>query len=115
MADPILNEHGLTELHLAAYHGELEWVENCLQGGLSVHARDNGGYTPLHWAADMGIVDGDREEIAALLIRSRADVNATDDSGRSVLNIAINAGHQEIVRQLVEAGAIDMDAEPPAA
>jgi uncharacterized protein len=106
MTDPILNDNGMTELHLAAYHGELDWVKNCLQGGLSVHARDRGGYTPLHWAADMGVVDGDREEIVAVLIRAGADINAIDDSGQSVLTVARRSGNEDIVRQLVEMGAM---------
>ena len=105
MPDPIMNEQGLTELHLAAYHGELDWVRNCLTGGLDIHARDNGGYTPLHWVADMGVVDGQREEIVTTLIQAGADVNAIDSSGRSVLTVARDAGNGEIVRLLIEAGA----------
>ena len=34
--------------------------------------------------------------------------------GHSVLSVAVNAGNQEIVRQLVEAGAIGMETEPAA-
>ena len=113
MTDPVLNERGMTELHLAAYHGELDWVQNCLNGGLSVHSRDTGGYTPLTWAADMGIVEGDYQQIVTLLIEIGADVNAIDHLGRSVLNIALNAGNPEIVRQLMEAGAADSEAETP--
>jgi ankyrin repeat protein len=105
--NPILNDRGMTELHLAAYHGEREWVQNCLNGGLSPHARDKNGYTPLHWAADMGIVDGEREEITALLIRAGSDVNAKDNSGRTVLTVAIKAGNEDIIRQLREAGATE--------
>lgn len=106
-SDPIPNDSGMTELHLAAYHGDLVWVENCLRGGLSVHSRDRGGYTPLHWAADMGVVDGDREDVAAALIRAGSDVNARDGAGRTILNVARNGGNQDIVRQLIEAGAVE--------
>jgi ankyrin repeat protein len=49
----------MSELHSAAYHGELDWVENCLKGGLDPNARDDSGWTPLHWAASMGLVEGD--------------------------------------------------------
>lgn len=100
-----MNEQGLTELHLAAYDGELDWVQNCLRGGLDVHARDKDGYTPLHWVADMGIVNGEREAIVAALIEAGADVNAKDFAGRSVLTVAKSVGNENIVRQLVEAGA----------
>jgi ankyrin repeat protein len=102
-----MNERGMTELHLAAYHGELDWVQNCLRGGLDVHATDQGGYTPLHWAADMGVVDGDREEIVAALIEAGADVNARCFSGRSILTVAKAAGNEEIVRQLIKSGAYE--------
>jgi uncharacterized protein len=107
MADRALNDLGMTELHLAAYHGDLEWVENCLQGGLSLHATDNQGYTALHWAADMGLTDGQREEVAALLIRAGADVNACDAGGRTVLTVAREAGNDAVIRQLIEAVAVE--------
>jgi uncharacterized protein len=107
MADQVMNEQGLTELHLAAYHGELDWVQNCLRGSLDVHARDKSGYTPLHWVADMGIVgvSSEREEIVTTLMQAEADVNAKDFGGCSVLAVAKRAGNENIVRQLVEAGA----------
>lgn len=95
-----------TELHSAAYHGDLQWLKSCLEAGLSVDAKDQNGYTPLHWAADMGLVDGDREEVVAALIQAGADINARlGDDGRTALMVACNAGNGEIVRQLVQAGA----------
>lgn len=107
MKDPTLNEHGMTELLLAAYHGELDWVRNCIQGGLDIQARDKGGMTPLHWVADMGMAgpSSEREEIVKLLIESGADVQAVDNAGRSVLFIAVLAGNREIVRLLIGANA----------
>ena len=110
MSDPIMNESGFTELHLAAYHGELDWVQNCLAGGLQVDARDKGGHTPLWWAADMGVVVGDREEIVKTLLAAGADVNARSDDGDTILRIAIDAGNMEIVDLLIAAGA-DVDAK----
>ena len=101
--DPVLNNHGMTELHLAAYHGELDWVENCIRGGLDVSARDGGGYTPLHWAADMGMVNGEYEAISAALIEAGSDVNAVDGLGRTVLMLAMDAGNENVVRQVAEA------------
>jgi hypothetical protein len=95
----------MSELHSAAYHGDLEWVRNCLEGGLDPNEQDSKGWTPLHWAAFMGLVDGDREEVAAELIRAGADVNAKGSGGESVLEVAVRAENLEIVRQLKEAGA----------
>ncbi len=100
-----MNKHGMTELHLAAYHGELDWVTNCLKGGLDVNARDNGGHTPLWWAADMGRVDGDREAVVDALIAAGADVHARDSSGESVLEAAVRSGNDLIVQRLKNANA----------
>lgn len=108
MSDAALNKNGMTELHLAAYHGELDWVQNCIDGGLDVNARDKAGWTPLHWAADMGMVgpdDGEREAIVRLLISSGADANAVAADGESVFFRAVSAGNREIVRLLIAAGA----------
>ena len=101
MPDPIMNEQGLSELHLACYHGELDWVQNCLKGGLDVHARDNAGYTPLHWVVDMGLVDGEREEIVIALLQVGADVNAQTSSGETVLDVARRAEADYLIPLLV--------------
>jgi ankyrin repeat protein len=102
----------MMELHSAAYHGELDWIQGCLQRGPDLEARDSHGYTPLHWAADMGFVDGDREAVAAALIEAGADVNARDNAGRTVLMVACHAQAVEVVRQLVAAGADTTATDP---
>lgn len=97
----------MTELLLAAYYGELEWMQNCINGGLDIHARDNCGMTPLHWVVDMGMVgeSSEREEIVKLLIASGADVQAADNTGESVLSRAILAGNNHLVQILIDAKA----------
>jgi ankyrin repeat protein len=102
----------LSELHSAAYHGELDWVQNCLRGGLDPNQLDDKGWTPLHWAAFMGLVDGEREAVVAELIRAGADVNATGPHGDSVLQVALQAENWDIVRQLQDAGAQSLSGEP---
>lgn len=110
MDDPILNEFEMTELLLAAYHGEFDWVQNCIKGGLNIHARDDSGMTPLHWVVDMGMIGSsdEREHIVRFLLTCGADVNATNQGGRSILAVAILAGNSRLVQTLVEAGA-DVD------
>lgn len=107
MGDPVLEETGMTELLLAAYHGELEWMQNCVNAGLNIHARDNGGWTSLHWVVDMGMVgDGnERAEIVKFLLASGADIEATDNTGESVLWRAVSAGNDQLVQLLIDAGA----------
>jgi ankyrin repeat protein len=88
--DEVLNDSGMTELHLAAYHGELDWVAGCIAGGLDVHARSNNGYTPLHWAVDMGCVGdpAERQAVVRALVAAGADITAVDHDGRSVAEVA---------------------------
>jgi ankyrin repeat protein len=95
----------MTELHYAAYCGDHDGVLAALRKGLDVNGRDHGGWTPLHWVVDMGMVAGEREHIVATLVRAGADVNAHDRAGATPLMVACRAGNGELVRQLVAAGA----------
>ncbi|KAI0734171.1 ankyrin repeat-containing domain protein [Fomitopsis betulina] len=62
-----------------------------------VNAPDVDGRTPLHWAASSGALD-----IVRYLIDHKADVDSTDNSGWTPLQIA---GHEDVVRELLGAGA----------
>lgn len=83
-----MNEHGMTELHLAAYQGDLKWVENCLAGGMDVNAIDKNGYTPLHWVVDMGLLDGEREEIVRVLVQAGSNLKARNFQGEMPIETA---------------------------
>jgi hypothetical protein len=61
--------------------------------------------TPLHAAAHLGHL-----EIAELLLRHGADVNARGDGGDTPLHEAANNGHVEVVELLLKHGA-DIEAE----
>ena len=93
MADPILNESGMTELHLAAYHGDPQWVSACISGGMDVNAQDKAGYTPLHWAVDMGCVGSsrDRDAVVRALISAGADATVVNGRGESVAETAVRS------------------------
>jgi ankyrin repeat protein len=82
MTDPLVNTQGMTELHLPAYEGDPVSVSTCLAGGLDVHVRDKNGYTPFHWAVDMGCPGepADREAVVRALVAAGADVLAADDA-----------------------------------
>jgi ankyrin repeat protein len=90
VADPVLNESGMTELHLAVYHGDPEWVAACIAGGMDLTARSGNGYTPLHWAVSMGCVGSreEREAVVRALVAAGADPEALDLDGHTVRQVA---------------------------
>ena len=57
----------------AARKGDLKQVEKLLDAGADVNQLDNTGFTALHWAAMTN-----RQEVAKLLIRHKADINARE-------------------------------------
>jgi ankyrin repeat protein len=63
------------------------------------------GVTPLHVAAEAG-----GTEVARLLLKKGADVNARDEEGRTPLRVACERHHADVVKLLVHAGA-DVDAK----
>jgi ankyrin repeat protein len=71
-----------------------------LQKGLSANQPQADGATALHWAAHWGDA-----EMAALLIRAGANVNATTDLGVTPLLVACETGDAAIVQTLLRAKA----------
>jgi len=66
-----------------AEKGDIEAVKLHLDNGVDVNAKDNIGWTPLHFATVL-----DHKEIVELLIATGADVNAKNKEGRTPLNWA---------------------------
>ena len=56
-----------------------------LKAGAEVDARDNEGYTPLHWAA----AENSNELVLSLLIEAGADPAAMDGDGLTPLHFAL--------------------------
>lgn len=54
------------------------------------------GMTGLHWASDHGM-----EEVAELLLRRGANVNAQDGSGQTALHYAASCGHNHLLHLLL--------------
>ena len=67
-----------------------------IEAQISTEIRDNRGWTPLMLAAFLG-----NEEITALLIHYKADVNAFDLAGNSALHWAAFGGHAACIRLLI--------------
>jgi len=65
--------------------GNIEAVKQHLAAGADVNAKDESGWTPLHWAASKV-----HNKTAKLLIKEGADVNAVNKDGLSPLDYAEN-------------------------
>ena len=70
---------------------------------------DSDSKTPLHWSICLSGQSPAYQAVSALLIKSGADVNATDWMGTSVLATATTTCPAATVRLLISAGAVDLD------
>ncbi|MSR68915.1 MAG: DUF1573 domain-containing protein [Phycisphaerales bacterium] len=91
-----------SELVVAAQQGDIVRVKALLAvAGTNVNQVDpDTGRTALHWAAREN-----RGEIVALLIESKADINAQDRTGKGALTLAAETGSADATRRLADAGA----------
>jgi len=105
LISPRAGQRGMTGLHYAAYRNDPEAVEAELKRGLPVDAGDDAGWTPLHWSIDMAQAWGEPEKVVSLLLAAGASANAVDSSGFSVLMIACGRNNENILEQLIRAGA----------
>jgi len=122
------------EIHGAARVGDLEKVKELLAAdpGLA-NARDDGGSTPLHWAArgvhaelakflmqhgaDVTIRNANQvialhsvayrgaDELVALMVSSGADIDAKAVTGATPLHFAVQGGHAQTTELLLSRGA----------
>ena len=97
---------GMTPLHWAASHGDLELAKMLLVAGANVRATTRiNGYTPLFFAAREG-----NAAVVAALLEAGADAKAVSVTGSTPVMLAAGAGNVEAVQRLLDAGA-DIDAK----
>ena len=93
---------GMTALHWAVQHGDIELGNTIIYAGGDVHAGTRiGRYTPLHMAARSGDVG-----FVTLLLEANADPNGmTTNSGVTSLHLAAASGDPGVLTELIQAGA----------
>lgn len=96
---PARNATQVRPLHSAAAQRDpavaLDLVRRLLEAGAAPNVRQQGGFTPLHEAAQRGHV-----EMVALLLAHGADVEVRTDDDKSALDLAREKGRDEVVRLL---------------
>ena len=99
---------GMTALHWAARHGDVDLIKMLLAAGANVKATTRlANYTPLLMAAEIGSAGA-----IDALIAAGADPKGTTASGVSPLMFASAAGHADAVKTLISRGADVNAAEP---
>jgi ankyrin repeat protein len=92
---------GMTALHWAARHGDVELAQMLVYAGANVKATTRmGGYTPLVVAAEHG-----QAGVIAVLLAAGADPKGAIQTGATPLMFAAASGDPRGVTMLVEAGA----------
>lgn len=78
----------------------IEGVRLLVEAGANVDARQHGGFTPLHSAANRGVI-----EIIDLLLDRGADPAAAAEDGRRPIDFARERGHEHVIAHLRSRGA----------
>jgi ankyrin repeat protein len=73
----------------------LEMTQLLVENGANINARDESGYTPLHWS-----VFNRKPEIVKYLIMKGADPTARDTNGQTPLAFAISENYSDIIQIL---------------
>ena len=89
------------EIHNAAKNGDLGKIKALMRGNPDlVFSKDDGGDTPLHYAAANG-----RRAVAEFLVTNKADVNAKGRNGSTPLHYAAFGGNGDVTELLLAHGA----------
>ncbi|SVD93674.1 uncharacterized protein METZ01_LOCUS446528, partial [marine metagenome] len=97
---------GMTALHWAAEHGNLEMAHALIYAGANLGAGTRiGKYVPLHLASKVGSL-----LVVKALLEAGSDVDpATTTTGVQPIHLGAESGDSEVIRTLVQYGA-DVDA-----
>ncbi len=89
------------QLSLAKDADRAYYVQELLNApGVNIHAKDQDGFTALHWAAWSGMPHS-----AAMLIKAGLDINGKEANGHTPLMLAAMRGDDTVVKMLLQLGA----------
>lgn len=94
------NSSGETALHIVTLRRDLTWLGYLLGKNANPNLADKNGVTPLMLATQLGWSEG-----AEVLIKLKAQVDATNRSGETALIRAVQLRNVPMVRLLMKAGA----------
>ena len=104
--DPNENaENYVKMLHQYVRDHDVDKINELLDAGRDINAKDWLGYTPLHWAVYFGYPD-----LIELLVSKGADPDIQSDTGRYALEIARAMAYPELEALLSKLGATAGDA-----
>ena len=96
-----LDDRGSLECDVYHWVGrDIDRLKEQLREGCDPNVKNELGFTPLHLAANYGLI-----EDAAILIDNGADVNAQDNAGNTPIHFAAYEDEAEMVDFLVDASA----------
>ena len=95
-----LEQSGMSPLHEATLEDSVLQINEALEAGADLEARDIEGATPLHWAAAQN-----SHQAVERLIDAGADRHAQDEEGWTPLHFAARYGSAEAIDRLLDAGA----------
>ncbi|KAK4442326.1 ankyrin repeat-containing domain protein [Podospora aff. communis PSN243] len=96
---------GMTPLCYAVSVLATESVEFLIEKGADVESRDIYGWRPLFWAIAPEGLTSEPRIVTALLDFGQADIEATENIGRTPLMVAAGWGNQTSIRLLIDRGA----------
>ncbi|ELU03480.1 hypothetical protein CAPTEDRAFT_192646 [Capitella teleta] len=101
------DEFSNTALHLASLAGQNRVVEELLQAGANIEARNCDGWTPLGCAAAKGW-----EETVCILLDANAQVDPKDRTKTTPLHLCSSRGHAGVVELLLKWHASVVQRDP---